>query len=213
MNNRTVALRPMMARRLMVALGPMVALGLTLSACGTEAPPAPTAAPTEAATPSPVASEEPIGEVFTLPGDCTQLLPESRQQDFTRQGFLLLGGPGGKYEQYYADPTPEEEAGGISCIWGDEDVPQSIVTVSVAPMSPDTRGDVVDSLLEQGLNEAVIDDGISYAQIGDEVSAPAVLNIIRNDSWISVIEALGGEAFFDEAVQLADEAAAQVYSP
>jgi hypothetical protein len=187
------------------------ALGLALTACVGEAPPTPTAPPTEAATPSAPPSDAPVDQVFTLPDDCTTLLPESRQQAFADQGLVLLGGPGGKYNPYYADPTPEEQAGGISCIWGDEDVPSSIVTVSVAPLSADTRGTTVDSLLAQGLNEAVIDDGISYAQIGDEVSAPAVLNILRDDSWISVIEALGGEAFFDEAVQLASEAASQVY--
>ena len=196
----------------LVAVVPVIAvLGLALTACGGQAPPTPTAPPTDAASGAPTPSEAPADQVFTLPDDCTQLLPESRQQAFADQGLTLLGGPGGKYEQYYADPTPEEEAGGISCIWGDEDVPQSIVTVSVAPLSTGTRGATVDSLLAQGLNEAVIDDGISYAQIGDEVSAPAVLNILRDDSWISVIEALGGEAFFDEAVQLAGEAASQVY--
>ncbi|MGN6503795.1 MAG: hypothetical protein ACTHKX_12965, partial [Pseudolysinimonas sp.] len=67
------------------------------------------------------------------------------------------------------------------------------------------------SLLAQGLNEAVIDDGVSYAQIGDATSAPAILNVLRDDSWISVIEAIGGEAFFDEAVELAGQAADQVY--
>jgi hypothetical protein len=124
---------------------------------------------------------------------------------------VLLGGPGGKYEHYYADPTPEEQQGGISCIWGDEAVPESTVTVSAAPLDTSTRGLVVDNLIAQGLNEATLDDGISYAQLGDENSAPAVLNIIRDDSWISVIEALGGEAFFDEAVELAGDAAVQVY--
>jgi hypothetical protein len=146
-----------------------------------------------------------------MPADCTQLLPASVQADFQAQGLQLLGGPGGKYEHYYSDPTPEEKAGGISCIWGDEDVPGSTVTVSVAPLSPDTRGDVVDSLLAQGLNEATFDDGLSYAQIGDETSAPAILNVLRDDSWISVIEAIGGEGFFDEAVELAGDAAQQVY--
>lgn len=189
----------------------MVGMALTLVACGGEPSAAPTTAPPTAATPAPTDTVAPIDQVFALPADCTGLLPASRQQAFTDQGFILLGGPGGKYEQYYADPTPEELAGGMSCIWGDEAVPASIVTVSAAPLTPDTRGTTVDSLLAQGLNEAVIDDGISYAQIGDEVSAPAVLNIIRDDSWISVIEALGGEAFFDEAVQLAGEAATQVY--
>ena len=82
----------------------------------------------------------------------------------------------------------------------------------MAPLSTSTRGPIVDDLLAQGLNEATLDDGISYAQLGDENSAPAILNVIRDDSWISVIEALGGEAFFDEAVSLAGEVADQVYT-
>ena len=147
-----------------------------------------------------------------MPEDCLSILPQARQDDFASQGLILLGGPGGQFEQYYADPTPEEQAGGISCIWGDEDVPESTVTVSVAPLSDGTRGGVVDNLIAQGLNEAVLDDGISYAQLGDDNSAPAILNIVRDDSWVSVIEALGGEAFFDEAVELAGEVADQVYT-
>ncbi|CAN5514256.1 hypothetical protein BH09ACT4_BH09ACT4_21990 [soil metagenome] len=186
---------------------------LALAGCGTQPEPTPTDATSQAPTPSAAASQPPVARVFTMPTDCTQLLPATRQQSFADQGMSLLGGPGGKYEHYFADPTPEEQAGGISCIWGDEAVPGSTVTVSVAPLSIDTRGSVVDSLIAQGLNEAVLDDGISYAQLGDENSAPAVLNIIRDDSWISVIEALGGEAFFDEAVGLAGDAATQVYTP
>jgi hypothetical protein len=185
---------------------------LALSGCVGAPTPEPTDASSDSPTPTPTASGAPVARVFTLPADCTGLLPQSRQDAFADQGLILLGGPGGQYEHYYADPTPEEQAGGISCIWGDEDVPESTVTVSAAPLTASTRGAVVDNLIAQGLNEAVLDDGISYAQLGDENSAPAVLNIIRDDSWISVIEALGGEAFFDEAVELAGEAAEQVYS-
>jgi hypothetical protein len=146
-----------------------------------------------------------------MPKTCAELLPQSRLDAFAGQKLILLGGPGGLYPNYYTDPTPEEQAGGISCIWGDETVPESTIEVSVAPLSTATRGGVIDNLLSQGLNEAQLDDGISYAQIGDETSAPAVLNVIRNDSWISVLEALGGEAFFDEAKQIADEVKTQVY--
>jgi hypothetical protein len=188
-----------------------VAAVLALAGCGGEPSAQPTDVASEAPSPTATATEPPAERVFTMPEDCTGLLPASRQDAFAEQGLVLLGGPGGQFEQYYADPTPEEQAGGISCIWGDEDVPESTVTVSVAPLTPSTRSAVVDDLISQGLNEAVLDDGISYAQLGDENSAPAVLNIIRDDSWISVIEALGGEAFFDEAVELAGEAAVQVY--
>ncbi|HEV7742832.1 MAG TPA: hypothetical protein VGO65_10465 [Pseudolysinimonas sp.] len=193
----------------------MVSLALTsalaLAGCGGAPAPAPTGTSDAAPSPTPTSTVPPATRVFTMPTDCTTLLPESRQSTFADEGLILLGGPGGKYPHYYADPTPEEQQGGISCIWGDEAVPESTVTVSVAPLDASTRSLVVDNLIAQGLNEAVIDDGISYAQLGDENSAPAVLNIVRNDSWISVIEALGGETLFDQAIELAGEAAVQVY--
>ena len=153
----------------------------------------------EQPTPTPDADrrrEAPTERVFAMPADCTGPAAGRRaSRQFTDQGLVLLGGPGGSTPHYYADPTPEEQAGGISCIWGDEAVPESTVTVSVAPLNAShPRRRVVDNLIAQGLNEAVLDDGISYAQLGDENSAPAVLNIVRDDSWISVIEALGGEA-------------------
>jgi hypothetical protein len=194
-----------------VALIPVaVAAALALASC-TEAP-QPQVTETGEPTPTPGPTTDQSAErTFALPADCTGLLPAARQQTFTDRGMILLGGPGGKYPDYYADPTPEEQAGGISCIWGDEATPSTIVTISAAPLTVSSRGQVVDSLLGQGLNEAVLDDGISYAQLGDETSAPAVLNVIRDDSWISVIEGLGGEALFNEAVALASEAAAQVY--
>ena len=188
-----------------------VAMALSLAACVGEPPAEPTEQPTETSTPTPEPTQTATTRTFTMPEDCLGILPQSRQDALASQGLVLLGGPGGQFEQYYADPTPEEQVGGISCIWGDEDVPESTVTVSVAPLGDGTRGSVVDNLIAQGLNEAVLDDGISYAQLGDDNSAPAVLNIIRDDSWVSVIEALGGEAFFDEAVELAGEAAVQVY--
>jgi hypothetical protein len=189
-----------------------VIIALSLAACVGEEPNQPTAEPSSTPTPTSEPTEAPAARTFTMPADCLGILPQSRQDTFASQNLTLLGGPGGQFEQYYADPTPEERAGGISCIWGDEAVPESTITVSVAPLSAGTRGAVIDNLIGQGLNEATLDDGISYAQLGDENSAPAILNIIRDDSWISVIEALGGEAFFDEAVELASEVADQVYT-
>jgi hypothetical protein len=188
-----------------------IALAIALAACS--GAPEPVATETDAPTPTPEPTETqaPAEATFALPPDCTGLLSPERQQQLKADGRTLLGGPGGTYPQYYGDPTPEEQAGGISCIWGDEAVPQSLVTVSAAPLNAATRSQIVDTLLAQGLNEAVIDDGLSYAQLGDQTSAPAVLNIIRDDSWISVIEALGGEDRFDEAVVLAGEVADQVY--
>jgi hypothetical protein len=189
-----------------------VAILVSLAACVGEPNAGPTDEPVETSTPTSEPTEEPSTRTFSMPTDCLGILPQSRQDTFASQNLVLLGGPGGQFEHYYADPTPEERAGGISCIWGDEKVPESTITISVAPLTTANRAAIVDNLIAQGLNEAPLDDGISYAQLGDENSAPAILNIIRDDSWVSIIEALGGEAFFDEAVELASEVADQVYT-
>ena len=164
-------------------------------------------------SPEPEPSETPTQEPFAMPSECAGILPEVRIASFEAQGLVLLGGPGGLYgDDYLLDPTPEEAAGGITCIWGDELVPESTVTVSVAPLSPDTRSGIVEELIEQGLNETPLADAISYSRLGDEVSSPAIVNVLRKNSWISVIEALGGEAFLEEALTISDEVAAHVHA-
>jgi hypothetical protein len=201
-------------KRSLIAVPILVAAVLVLSACaGGTGTPSATDAATDTPSATPTETQAATGTVFTMPADCNSMLPQSRVDSFAAQNIILLGGPGGKYPNYYTNKTPEEQAGGISCVWGnsDETVTESTIEISVAPLSSSTSPGVVQSLLDQGLNEAQIDGGISYAQIGDETSAPAVLNVIRDDSWISVLEALGGEAFFDEATQIAAEVDAAVY--
>lgn len=199
----------------MVVLGlaPRVAVLLMLTACTPQvAAPTPTPTPSATVEPAPTETAAAAPPVFSKPADCTTIVPQSRVDAFASAGSALIGGPGGTYPQYYADPTPQETAGGISCIWGDESSPGSNVEISVAPLSAGTRSVVIENLVAQGLNEAPLDGAVSYGQLGDQSSAPAVLNVIRDDSWISVIEGVGGQSAFEEAVAIADEVRAQVYA-
>jgi hypothetical protein len=201
MTIRTTALLPL-----------LIVTALLITGCAGEAPkPTETESAGETATPSPTPTADVVDSVFAMPADCVSMLPDSRVQAFAARNMVLLGGPGGLYANYYVDPTPPVRAGGISCVWGDELVPENTVEISVAPLSAATRGPIVDDLIAQGLNEAPLDDGISYAQLGDETSAPAVLNIIRDDSWISILEARGGEQLFGEATEIAAEVAEIIY--
>lgn len=199
-----------MTVRLALAAPALLAATLLLAGCAAEPEPEPTTEPPAAV---PTTTPEPVGEPgFRLPTNCLTMLTDDRLASFDEGGLELLGGPGGRYgHDYLIDDTPEEEAGGITCIWGDEDVPSSTVTISVAPLDEATRPAVIGDLLAQGLNEGELDGATSFAQLGDEISSPAVLNVVRDDSWISIIEALGGEAFFEEAVEIAAEVAEQVY--
>lgn len=199
--------------RVRTVLGAMVVLAL-LAGCvpapadSDETPP-PGAEPTETATATP----EPGAPVFAMPGLCADILTAETAAAFAADGLDLLGGPDGLYgENYFGDPTPEEKAGGITCVWGDEDVVASTVIVSVAPITTSSRSGIVSALIASGLVESQVEGGLTYARIGDDVSAPAELHVIRNDSWISVLEAVGGEDRFQHATELVDEVTGQVYT-
>ncbi len=171
-------------------------------------PPVPTTAP----APTLAAPPPPVEAGFIQPRDCAAMLSEHRLDEFARDGRDLLGGPGGRYGgDYLIDETPEEQAGGITCIWGDESAPATTITISVAPLGSETRPTVVADLRAQGLNEQALDDIVRFGQLGDTVSSPAILNVLREDSWISIINARGGETVFDVVVTIADEVALAVY--
>ena len=190
----------------------LVVVGL-LVACarepvqGGEAPP-----PSPGSTPSATPTRDAAPPQFRMPDECTDLLTSETAAAFDTAHLDLLGGPGGVYgENYFGDPTPEERVGGITCVWGDEAAPASMVIVSVAPITSSSRSGIVAALIDNGLVESEVDGALTYARIGDEVSAPAELHVIRTTSWISVIEAVGGEDRFDHATELADEVTKRVY--
>ena len=203
----------MIALRMLAGTAALVLVG-GLAACATESGPV---AEESSATPTPTAVEtpepEPENAVFAMPTDCTTILPQSRLDAFAVQSLELLGGPGSVYgNDYFFEPTPEQLAGGISCVYAQDGVDRSSVLISVAPVSVSNRGTIITDLTAQGLNEATTADGaVTYGQQGDESLSPAILNVVTQESWISVISSLGGPAFYEEAEVLSAEVAAQVY--
>lgn len=168
--------------------------------------------PASEPTPTETPTSAPGAPVFEMPELCADILTAETQSAFAAAGRDLLGGPDGLYgEEYFEGPTPEERAGGITCVWGDEADTASTVIVSVAPITTSTRAGIVGALIENGLVESQIEGGLTYARIGDDVSAPAELHVIRTESWISVVEAVGGEERFQQATELVDEVTGLVY--
>ena len=206
--------RPLLRHRVLSGAAALV-LVAGLSACAAEEEPLeePEVVPTETSEPEPEPTTEPEPEVFTLPSDCSEIFPQERLDNFEGQNLVLRGGPGStEGNDVFADPTPEQRVGGISCIWANPDGEIADLLISVAPLTPTTRASVVDDLNAQGLNESTLEDGaITYGLLGDEQGAPAIYNEVRADSWISVISAFGGQVFYDEAVIFVEEIRGEVY--
>jgi hypothetical protein len=192
-----------------------VVLALTLAGCTAQAePPAAAPAPVGTASAEPTPTPAADARVFTMPEECADITPASRLTVFNEDAMVLLGGPGGVFgSDFLSDPTPEESLGGISCMWGYPDSDFSSVTVSVAPMLPATRSDVLESFASQGLNEEQIGTATLFYVQGDKTITPAVVNVVRAESWISVITKVGGPEAYADALEISDEVYAEVYQP
>jgi hypothetical protein len=191
----------------------VVIVAVLLAGCSAQA--TPDTVPSGSAAPEPSASEtaEAPVEQFAMPTACLAILPSSRLSAFEAGGVVLLGGPDGLYgDDYLLDPSPEQRAGGITCIWGPPDTELSTVTISVAPLRADARSAIVDDLtVTQGLNESIGEGVTYYWKIGDRDGHPAILNVLTADSWISIIQTLGGTDRYAEAEALAAEVHEIVY--
>ena len=191
----------------------VVLLAVLLAGCSPEAKPE-GGGSEPSASPSTVATNEVPVEVFVMPTACRDILPAGRLADFEAGGLVLLGGPDGLYgDDYLLDPSPEQQVGGVTCIWGPPDTELSSVTISVAPLSAADRAAVISDLtVSQGLNESVGETATYYWKLGDSDDHPAILNVIADDSWISVIQTIGGTDNYAEAEKLAAEVHELVYT-
>ena len=202
------------SRILFATIAMSVGLSVALSGCSSPTA-SPSAEPTStAATPtnSPTVTPTADPRVFAMPTQCVDILPASRLASFEAANLVLLGGPGGRYEgDYLLDPTPEELVGGITCIWGFSDSEASSIAISVAPLSLNSRGDVIDNLLASGLNESELDGASIFGKQGDRDTSAAIINAIRPASWISIIATVGGVAPYQQANEIVAEVTAIVY--
>lgn len=161
----------------------------------------------DAATDEVPAEVEVVELTFTPPADCTTLLPDSAVASLAADGVELVKGPGSPSTEpiFVESQTPEEQVGGISCLYsvpGDEETGVYII-LSVAPVSADARPGVINDLLAQNLNVGQSTDGaLTYWIWGDEVIVPALHNHLYNDSWYSALLQPGGRAAYDKGVAL-----------
>jgi hypothetical protein len=107
---------------------------------------------------------------------------------------------------YFDGPTPEELVGGISCLYGlpgEEDSAVSIV-LSVAPVNPEVRPDIISDLLAQNLNigQTLDAKGLTYWIWGDDLVQSANHNEIYADAWYSALAQPGGRPAYEQAVAL-----------
>jgi hypothetical protein len=154
-----------------------------------------------------VEEEDTTPQVFVLPRLCRDILPEPAIAKLTSGSIDLLRGPGsGATDGVYLEgQSPQEERGGISCLFGNLEETNTY-TVSVAPMTQATRAEVIDGLLAQKLNPGqTLDGALTYWIQGDDVTVPAIYNAVYDDAWYEVLIFPGGRIAYEEAQSLVSQ--------
>lgn len=154
---------------------------------------------------------DPASLTYVPPADCTTLLPEAAVADLQSRGIQLVRGPGSPSAEtiYVEGQTPEELAGGLSCLFavpGEEDTGITII-LSAAAVDQSIRPAVIDAFLDEGLNVGQTGDGqgLTYWRWGDDVNVTALHNALYQDSWYSALIQPGGRAAYDQGVVLVDQ--------
>jgi hypothetical protein len=157
----------------------------------------------ENATEDPVV-DQPVEKEFFLPATCLDIATAEAVEKLTTDPNQLLRGPGADTDEpVYAEPTPQENLGGITCFFGDSEETRTY-TVSIAPVTPDNRAQVIEGLLEQKLNVDQTPAGaLIYAIDGDDTSTPATYNTLWPDAWYEVLVSPGGRISAEEAARIA----------
>jgi hypothetical protein len=192
---------------------PIAIVMLMLAGCAPMTTPTAGPNPTDTTQPTIDPTEIPVQtEFFSMPADCTGILPAAQVDAFAADGVVLLAGPGGKYgNELITDPTPEMIAGGISCYFGIDNEDLTLLRVkllvSAVPLDATNRQAVIDDLSSQGLARAMNERGeVTFGILGvSEGQTTANYNVIASDSWISVLSSDGGEAAFLAIVSLAND--------
>lgn len=185
---------------------PSLVAGLGILALVTACQAAPEAEPEEVVEEEVVAEEpeEELPQVFALPGSCREILPLERFDQLVAGELDLLRGPGsGSTESVYPEgPSPQEERGGISCLFANSDETETY-TISIAPMTQASRAEVIDGLLDQQLNPGQTADGVlTYWIQGDQATVPAIYNALYDDAWYEVLIFPGGRIAYEESESL-----------
>lgn len=185
-----------------------VVLLATLTACdpGT-ASSGPSSTPAQS---EPSASATESQAVFVAPTSCTDLLGATLEAEVTSDGSVLFSGPGGTGT--YPAPSIGQDGGTpVACLYGKGMVDLSTFEFASQGLSQDAHEGTLAELESRGMTETTSGDTVTFTQEGNEGTDPAIVHILRPDSWVTVYSTFGGADRLKQITGWANTVETQVY--
>jgi hypothetical protein len=189
------------------------ALVTALAACGptVEPSPTPTAESTPSSTPSPTAVETPAAEaVFTAATSCTGMLGPL-ETTLIAEGYTLFSSSDGGGIYFPIEPT-QDGGDPFSCWYGKDGVDLSSFELASQAVDQAQHEGIAAVLGGGGFTVTTDGDVVTYVQAGDEGSTPAIVHVLRPDSWLTAFSTFGGADQVTVLTGYLDQVAAQLYS-
>lgn len=195
-------------------VGTAVALSLlwALTGCDPAGPPSPepSSSPSTSTPPSPSPSPTEEPAVFVAPTSCTGLLGAALEAEILGSGAVLFSGPGGT--GLYPGPSVGQDGGTpLACLYGKDMVDLSTFELAVQGLTPSAHEGVLAELETRGMTEVADADTVTFTQTGDEGATPAIIHILKPDSWVTVYSTFGGAASLSKISGWAQTVETQVY--
>lgn len=181
-------------RPLLAAAAAVLVVG-ALSACGPSAPDdvtSPSVSPTPSSLGEPTPSGGPEEPSFTAPTSCTELVSVELENQILATGAVLFSSSDGS-GIYYPIASTQDGGDPFSCWYGKDGVDLSSVEFAAQPISStDEHEGIMAVLGSGGFDVEVNGDVVTFVQVGDEGTTPAIVHIVQPDSWITGYSSFGG---------------------
>ena len=173
-------------------------------------PPAPPEDEPTASESSPTVAPEPAEAVFVAPSTCTQLLGADLENEFLGGGNVLFSSTDGT-GIYFPIESTQDGGTPFSCWYGKDMVDLSTFELAAQALTQDAHEGTLAVLQGGGFVETTDGDVVTFTQVGDEGATPAIVHVLRPDSWITGFSALGGADRAALVADWVDSVAEQVY--
>lgn len=208
------------ARRLFLCASVGAVLIVGLSGCGSvSGTPSPAPSDTngvassssgasETATPE---EEEAEAFPFVLPATCSEFVGAALEAQLLSEGNLFLFGSNGT-GLYAGQPYVGRQDVGtpLTCVYG-LDNSYFNIEFSVQGLSPDGYQEALSVLKLHEFTESSDGDVKTFALVGGVGIVVAQVNVLRPDSWITIVNLQGGTSAFDETNEWMEIVTSQVY--
>lgn len=178
---------------MLATLAALVAVGGLVGCTPAESAPEPEAseAPADTVDSPDAPAETPAPLTFVEPRSCTELLGPVLENEIVSDGYELFSSSGGS-GKYFPIASTQTSGNPFSCWYGVDQVDLSSFEIAAQDLSGTEMDGIGAALRATGFTSSGDPSAMTWVMEGSPGGAPAVVHVLRPDSWLTGYSEYGG---------------------